>query len=297
MQRKIIKQGASTLTTSLPAEWIKDQKIKHGDTINIQQINNKLIIEKTKKQTTPLIKFTENNKTFIRTTIINFYCRGYNKIKIQFANTEIYLVIRETITNYLIGFDITEKNNNSCTIENLTEPGIKQFENIFKKVLFNTTLLINETEHRLENKTSFKEHREIITKIHQYENFCKRLIAKKYPLGENTLPFWGFLAHTVQAAKEVSHLNKFIDKNKITIKNTTYTKLKKYITLIQEAYIKKDIKILELLHKYHAKHIKASDFDKILKTSAKENVINYHAIVAIRHLYLASNSLLGMIIQ
>jgi len=167
---------------------------------------------------------------------------------------------------------------------------------MFKKVLFNTTLLINGTEQRLQNKT-FKEHSEIMQRIQQYENFCKRLIAKKYPLGEKTLPFWGVLTHVVQAAKEIEYLNRFLDKNKITSKTKTYNKLKKYITLLQEAYIKKDIRVLELLHKYHAKHIKAEDFDKILKTSAKENVISYHTIVAIRHLYLASNSLLGMIIN
>lgn len=44
--RKLVKHGPSTIITSLPSKWIKNNNFKAGDTIKIVEINNKLVISK-----------------------------------------------------------------------------------------------------------------------------------------------------------------------------------------------------------------------------------------------------------
>lgn len=297
MKRKVIKQGASTLTTSLPASWVQEQKVKQGDEIDIEQINDKLIIANSKKREVPNVIFSQLNRTFIKNTIISLYCKGHNKIRIAFPDPQIENCIRETINNHLIGFDIVQKEKGMCLLENITEPDSDQFEMIFKKIFFNLSLLINTTEERLKNQKKDNAYQDIIRRSQQYENLCKRIIAKRNPLGENTLFFWGVLNYLAQAAKEIQLLNRFLDKKRINTKIILYSfsLLKKYHALLEESYLKKDPDKILALHIYHQKHIRASEFDKIFKLKEKECVIQYHTIVAIRNLYLASNAILGMI--
>ncbi|MEK6920917.1 MAG: hypothetical protein AABX82_03475 [Nanoarchaeota archaeon] len=295
MKRKVIKQGASTLTTSLPASWVKEQKLCHGDEIEIDQVYDKLIIAKSKEKEIPTITFSQFNKTFIKNSIITFYCKGYDKLRIVFTDRQVENCIMETINNYLIGFDIVEKEKGVCLLENITEPEADQFEAIFKKLFFNLSLLISTTEQRLKTQQQDIAYKDIAIRFQQYENLCKRIIAKRNPLGENTLFFWGVLNYLVQAAKEIQLLNRFLDKNKVHNNTQLFSRLKMYHHLLEDAYLHKDPKKILALHLYHQKHVRALDFDKIFKLKEKDSVVQYHTLVAIRNLYLASNALLGMI--
>lgn len=297
MKRKIIRQGASTLTTSLPASWVKEQKIENCDEIEIEQINDKLIISKCKKKETPCIVLGELNKTFIKAAIINLYCKGYDKIRIEFTDPKIENYIRETINNHFIGFEIVMRKEKVCFLENITEPSPDKFEVIFKKILFNLSLLIQRTKKRLKNQKIQTSYSDINRRLQQYENLCKRIIAKRNHLGENTLFFFTALNYLAQAAKEIQLLNRFLDQNKVNTRKiiTLFSLLHIYYTLLEKGYLKKDLHAIFALHIYHQKNIQASDFDKLLKLKKKENVLLYHAIVALRNLYLASNSILGMI--
>ena len=44
MLRRVIKQGHSTLTITLPKKWAKDLKIEAGDEVNIIEKGNRLFI-------------------------------------------------------------------------------------------------------------------------------------------------------------------------------------------------------------------------------------------------------------
>ncbi len=295
MKRKVIKQGASTLTTSLPVDWIKKQKIKSGDLINIEQINDKLIIENLIMKQTPILRFSHYNQTFIKNNIINLYCKGHNKIKIEFTDSKIELYLQEILNKHLIGFDIVNKQKNTCVLQNITEPEINQFETIFKKIFFNLSMLINTTEARLGNSKKETLYIDIARKLIKYGNLCKRIIVKRNPLGENTLFFWAVLNNITQASKEMELLNRYLDRNKVKKGIKLFSKVKIYYGLLEQAYFKKDpTKILEL-HIFHQKHLNAAKFDKMF--AEKNNIIQYHTIVAMRNLFLASNGILGMIMD
>ena len=44
MKRKIVKQGAATMTVSLPTSWIKKFDLRQGDSIDVQEIGKSLVM-------------------------------------------------------------------------------------------------------------------------------------------------------------------------------------------------------------------------------------------------------------
>ena len=48
MKRKVVKQGAATLTISLPSKWTKKFELKNGDEINLNEKGDALIVTNSK---------------------------------------------------------------------------------------------------------------------------------------------------------------------------------------------------------------------------------------------------------
>jgi len=49
MRRKLVKQGAATMMVSLPSKWVKDQKLKKGDEVEVSEAEGRLQITTEKK--------------------------------------------------------------------------------------------------------------------------------------------------------------------------------------------------------------------------------------------------------
>ena len=295
MKRSLVKQGPSTLMISLPSSWIKKFNLEKGDNIELEEIDNNLVISKdeirTKKETK--INLSNYTESSIRTLIINAYRSGYDLVTINFQDEKQFQIINNTINNYLIGFEIIKKEKNKCIIENITEPSENQFEILFRKILYNISSLINTTESRLRNKE--EDYTINVLKIHQYDNFCRRVLSKRNLYLNSTL-FWSFLTLLVHAQRELYHLNKYLDNNKVNFTNFDFIlKLKEIFQLLEESYIKKDIKNLEKIHELEKKII-YKDFYQLIQKNKKENIILYHLASSIRNFYLCTSPLLGILL-
>lgn len=300
MKRKLVKQGITTMMVSLPSIWIKQQHLQKGDEISIEAIDDNLIItaeigRQAKKKTE--INITNETESSIRTLIVNAYRVGYDQLEVSYENEKQYKTIFETITNYLIGFEVIRKEKESCTIENITEPSQEQFDVLFKKIFYNISLMINSTEERLKGQSKFEDYQAIDTKVKQYQNFCIRIISKTNPLGSKASLFWTFLGILVHGQRELYHLNKFLDSNRIKLKEKILLfHLKKVFNLLKEACFEKDIKKLEKIHEEEKTAVYKS-FYKLIQTKGKENIIFYHLVLAIKNFYLAASPLIGMLLE
>ncbi len=284
---------------SLPSKWIKQFNLKKGDEINIEEVDNSLIISKESKKEKKKVKLNLTNYTesAIRTGIINSYRSGFDIIEINFKDNNQYKIILNTINNYLIGFDVIKKEKNICVIENITEPSEDQFDVLFRKILYNISLLINGTEARLKEEAKFEDYEEIVLSIHKYDNFCRRVISKNNIFGNESKLFWTFSGILIHGQRELYHLNKFLDKNKVNFKNFEFfNHVKKIFDLLSQGYVQKDISKLEDLHELEKKII-YSDFYKLVQTNKKENIVLYHLAVAVKNFYLASSPLIGLLLS
>lgn len=296
MRRKLVQQGAATLMVSLPRKWTKELNLKKGDEIEIEESGNDLVLsrERVEQKKTTKINLTQHTESSVRTALVNAYRAGYDRIEIVFQDEKRYQIILNTITDYIIGFDIIQKGTKSCIIENITEPSEDQFDVLFRKILYNIRLLIKGTEDRLKNKTDFAEFRQITYKIHQYDNFCRRVISKKHVLGNQANMFWTFLTLLIHGQRELYHLNKFLDNNKVEFKNfDILKKLEDLFELLSQGYIKKDLSMLEKIHALE-KTIIYTNFYNAVQHAKKENIILYHLAACARNFYLASSPLIGL---
>ena len=299
MIRKVVKQGSGTLVVSLPANWTRQVDLKKGDDVLIEVHNGRVIISKDlqpKKRHT-IIQLRHQSESAIRTTVVNAYRAGFDSIEIRFApdSHEVqYTCIASAIKNYTIGFEFTKRDSKLCILENITEPASEQFDVLLRKLFFNISLLIDGTQNRLRETSKFAEYADITLKIHQFDNFCRRVLSKYRPGESNNPLLWTFLGIIVHGQRELYHLNRFLDKNPTQCKDThLLDKLRTIFNLLVDGYIKKDIATLEQLHTLEKSAIYSDAYKLLQKHTGNSSIVTYHTASAIKHFYLASSPLMG----
>jgi len=293
MKRKLVKQGQSTLMISLPAKWIKENNLSKGSEIDLEIIKGNLhIIPTVKKEKKKEIRLKLNNLTesAIRTLITNTYRKGYELVDVEFDNETQYQVLSKVVKNKLIGFDILEKKDKKCVVENITEPSSEQFENIMLKVFFNIKELLDITKKRFSGELDL-DYQEVEERIVGYDNFCRRVIAKNN--SKNLL--WTFLTLINHAQRELYHLNKYINKKQSKGAVELLEDCENIFSLIKEAFYKKDLKTIEIVHELEKRLI----YNKGRKLLKKENdpIVIYHIMVSIREFYQSNSPLAGIIME
>lgn len=181
MRRKIVKQGNSALTVTLPASWTKRFNLKAGDEIEVEEEKNflKITTEKLGEKTIE-IDITELNEPLIWTYIIASYRQGYDEIKIRFKKEQIKLV--QKTVDALLGLAITEQKSDSCIIKDLSAyPSEKEFENIKRRIFYLLEEIADSSLQavREKNKEALKNIEFQDYNINKFSNFCLRLINKK----------------------------------------------------------------------------------------------------------------------
>ena len=299
MQRKLVQQGTATLMVSLPRSWVQKSRLKKGDEISIVETGDSLVLSRHSKTEKRSVSCNISNYTesAIRTKIVNLYRSGFDSIQIVFKDAQQYKIILNVIRTYLIGFDITKKEETTCQIENITEPSEEQFDTVFKKILYTISLLLDGTEARLRGTSKFEEYADMVLSIHRYDNFCRRVLSKNNPYGEDSKLFWSFSGILIHGQRELYHLNTFLDMNKVQFKDFSFLNgLKTIFNLLRDGYIKKDIVALEDLHKLEKKLI-YKDFYSLIQKNKKENIVLYHLAVSLKNFYLASSPLMGLLVS
>jgi phosphate uptake regulator len=296
MERKIVQHGPATLMVSLPAKWAREKGLKKGDTLEITQKENGLLmnLDKTKHKDETSLDLSSLEESSIRTLLTNAYRLGYDKINIHFTDKDALKTIKELSEKNLLGFEVTSKSKKGCVIENITEPSLEQFDNIFSKVFSNIEDLFIIGENLLNGKKD--DYEDIDRKIQQFDNFCKRVLVKN-SLFENNFLQWSFHSSLIHGTRELYHLFEYLSKKKIKTSNyelLLLEKCKKMFGMIREAYDKEDIKILERVHE-EEKEISYNKGYEALNKSTNPIVI-HHLITATKHLYLANSPLMGILL-
>ena len=297
MKRKIVKQGATTLMISLPSDYVKRFGLKKGQEINVLDIKNSLLIttseQKDKKEIT--FSFASVSESAIRLTLINAYRAGYDTITISNSSALQRSIIKKVLQNYLLGLEVTREDQETCVLENVTEPNKENFEMLFQKLFSNIALMIEGTEKHLKDNTSF-DYQSLMFNIHKYDNFCRRIMTKQNLYSDKALFFWNFLSTLIHSPRELYHLNKYLDNSNRSALNQEHTamfnllsNLKTVFAFVREAYHHKDIKTIEEIHQ---------KVNTLLTTemypALEKQVALHHLGSAVRNLHLSTSPLIGL---
>lgn len=298
MERKLVRQGNSTLMVSLPNAWVKKTKLYKGAEVSISENENGLIVSKTAitNKKTATITLTSDAEPSVRTAIINAYRSGCDKIKVIFKRKPQHKLVSEIINKYTIGLEVVEHGKDYLLLENITEPDAEQFDVLLNKIFYNISQLIECTEERLRGK-AVVDYENIVLKIHQYDNFCRRVVSKRNEPSSQAGFYHAFFTLIAQGQRELYHLNKYLDENEVKLKDfRMLLHLKEVVNLLRQAYAQKDLTLIEKIHNLKRDLRYTMFYPLIENGKKKENVVIYHTASSLRLFYLACSPLTGLLV-
>ena len=304
MRRKLVQQGTTSLMVTLPSEWIQRFNIQKGREVDIIDANNHLFISSSQRKHQKEINllFKTHTESAIRQTLINAYRAGYDTLTIKNINKEQAVIVRTVTQNYLLGMEITSLEKGNCTIENITEPDEERFDIVFQKVFSGIALMIEGTTARIKKNVPFHDYELILLNIHKYDNFCRRMMTKQNIYSDKAIFFWNFLSLITHAPRELYHLNRYLDQQKLKLYPKEISIYAEFLSLLQElfillryAYQEKDLESIEKVYEKAGK-VLFTDFYKDLKKEGNPAIL-HHLGSALRNLYLSTSPLIGLMLE
>jgi phosphate uptake regulator len=297
MKRKIVKQGAATMTISLPATWIKKFNLKERDELNIEEVGNKIEISTEKAKGESKIEINSKELGGItKNELGHLYFLGYDEVIINFKDKEILNQIKARLPD-LIGYEMIDQTENKMTIKSISSGLEAEFDNILRKVFLLLKEMANNTYDALKKRQfdRLKQIREMEVLNNRFTAFLNRIISKKgYQRQERSLQAYDMMQNLERVADEYKYIcddladrKKPVDKEVLELLN----KINNYYNIIYEIFYKFDPeKKIALYKDRKALKNKATEFLK----AGKETVLSAHLISLLEKLYNTAGSYLAL---
>ncbi len=305
MKRKAIQLANQTIVVSLPSKWVKQQGIKKGDEIDVEEVETKLVISKgdsVNEKKEAEINLINNSETTLGLLIGNLYWSGLDRIKINFNNFDKekqYEVLKQKIKPRMIGFEIIKRGEDCCILEKIAEPSEEQFENVLRKLFLSIDELFELTESEFKNRKNISDYEEIEQRIFKYDNFCRRVVQKKKMQIKNYEMCLNFLSDVWNAQREIYYLNKFLEENKNTELPKDFLELigncRSFLKIMENSFFNKKIEPLGKIHELEPKIMNEKVYSLLKKNIKKGNIVLFRLGSCIRQLHLSTCHLMGFI--
>lgn len=219
MIRRVIKQGHSTLTITLPTKWVKMFGIKPGDELDIIEHNKSLVLNTLRDREIGEVSVDVRGLSIplLWRVIISSYRAGYDSIKIEFDednknhkglysafsyNTIEYLSTNkehlvklspieaiQALVNRLIGVEIIDQKRNSCIIKEMGDTSYREFDNSLRRIFLLIKDMLSQIKEGIDgDKTGLKSIHIVDTNLDRFEDFCLRVLNKKGYIDFNKTP-------------------------------------------------------------------------------------------------------------
>ena len=181
MQRKLIQLSPSTAVVSLPASWIRHNKLSKGRSIFLEEQENRIIISvlsrKTEKEITVDVKEFQNRLMWNYFDAL--YICGYDNITLLTRdNTQSALIGR--IIKFFPGLIIEEERNNIVRIVDVADNPSENLDKMLARMFHITITILEDSMEAIKNKNypvlaSMKERD---YHINSYASYCFRQLNK-----------------------------------------------------------------------------------------------------------------------
>jgi len=106
MKRKLVRQGGSAMTITLPSDWVKRFKLEGGDEIDLEEQQGKLIIstEAGKKENSIELSVSGLGP-MVKRVLGALYKTGYDEFSIRFETPEEFETAQQVIREQFVGFE------------------------------------------------------------------------------------------------------------------------------------------------------------------------------------------------
>lgn len=182
MERKVMKQGPSTLVVSLPSKWTKKYQIKKGSSLFIEEKGNNLTIKKQpeKSETKITVDVTETLPMTHR-IVGALYKAGYDEMSIKYGTSQEAKAILET-AQFMQGHQVMKHEKNIISIQRIMNMDTESFEAMYRKCFHMVQEMAQETKKAL--KTNDREKmKEVILKdnlMAVFADYSRRMLLLGY---------------------------------------------------------------------------------------------------------------------
>ena len=181
MKRKINLVGTSTLTVSLPSDWVKEKNLKKGDEIDLYQQGNDLIfsIDNIPSKKEIEIDISDYGKMTGR-VLGALYKAGYDEIKLTFKEPESLDLIQKELLKGFIGLDIIHTAKKYCLLKSMADIKADELQTSMRRV-FRLVLDNAQDTYDALNKKNYDELKVIASKdlnVNKFADFSRRLVNK-----------------------------------------------------------------------------------------------------------------------
>lgn len=209
MRRRLIKQGKSTITVSLPKLWVSENKLKKGDEVVLEERNNEIIVrcDKSYRKNTTSIKLGKESSDTYRSIIGGLYRGGYDEIEIELIEKEGISNIEKAVDS-LYGFEVFYVNNKKCIVRSIYDSEEIDIKSHILRIIHTIKTIQGIIVEDLDKGEldSKKEVYELRNNVLKQRDLIMRVIKKERLLGNDVFPYYTIVLSLWGVTRNYYHL-------------------------------------------------------------------------------------------
>jgi len=297
MKRKLVKQGAATMTISLPSTWIKKFHVKEGDEIDVNESGNILEISTEKATSFKKIELDHTSSYFFtKNNLTQLYMLGYDEIIIHFKDDTVPKQINERVSE-CIGFEVIDQSEEKIVVKSISSGLEEEFDTILRKVFLSVKEIGESVYKALKNKefSRLKQIRQMETINNKFAVFLMRLLSKKgYKDPDRTSQAYDMIQNLERTADEYKYIcDSYIDHKKTIDKQVLalLKELNEYYEVVYSLFYVFDTQKRKII--YQDRKVLKNKAMGFLKNN-KEIILSHHLIMLSERIYNTAGSCLTL---
>lgn len=302
MKRKLVRQGGTALTVTLPARWVKDNNLKPGDEVFVLEEGSNIhitvgVLDKRIKSVTLAVDGL-NNLTLNR-HLDEFYRLGAQEIILTFQKgiltnykdgkeIRIDVYIKEKIDRF-IGVEVFSQTSSKMVLQSLLHgEDLEKVDTVRNRIFFLIKELLDEFVQAMDH--NFSEFNSVLDSRHEnitkFINYYLRLLNfSKLPEEQKSRMFSLFtllglildkIRHTSRRVNEMKRITDKVKQNLISIFNFF---IEQFDAVLQKNYSLEDLGALikkryDIVHVLNQERFTLEESKVILESNLLLNTIN-----------------------
>ena len=179
MKRKLVRQGGSAMTITLPSDWVKRFKLDGGDEIDLEEQQGKLIIstEAGKKENSIELSVSGLGP-MVKRVLGALYKTGYDEFSIRFETPEEFEIAQQVIREQFVGFELVDHQKKRFVARKISTIDTKEFDTLLRRMFIIIKVLGEELVEAVKEKdTAQLKVLALRDKdVNKLADFCRRTI-------------------------------------------------------------------------------------------------------------------------
>lgn len=178
MERKLIGQGRGGVTIYLPKKWAREHKLKEGDTIHLDIIDDGLVVKAEKLVNKEIVDLTTAGNLLNR-IIAAKYMKGVDEIEAYVNSTEQSRLVQKR-ADLFIGMEVIEQSKQRLLLKDLNKDSEDTLTSISKRILFLLQTISDESLEAMKKGDFDLDYlQDMEVNVNKFTDYCFRLLNRK----------------------------------------------------------------------------------------------------------------------